>query len=94
MGPPAVRIEDYRMLHALWPLCGLARRHLLMREAADPRIEAAAIGDAEYHRDFVGHRRIRQHDRHPVVVRAHVDVVLVIHGNIDTGAGRGLLGEG
>src|SRR5438045_3039499 len=42
--------------------------------ATDPRIEPAAIGDAKDDGDLVVHRRVRQHDRHAVVVRAHVDV--------------------
>src|SRR5581483_1850608 len=75
-------------------LAALARRDLVMGQSADPRVQPPAIGDAEDHRDLVGHRRIRKHQRHAVIVRAHIDVVLVVHRNIDRRAGTALLGEG
>src|SRR5262245_11479910 len=65
-----------------------------MRQSADARIEASAIGYAEDHRDFVRHWRVRQHDRHAVVMRAHVNLVLVVHRNVDQRPRPALLGEG
>src|SRR5215831_8117581 len=66
----------------------------LMRQSADARIEASAIGYAEDHGDFVRHWRVRQHDRHAVVMRAHVNLVLVVHRNVDQRPRPALLGEG
>src|SRR5262245_31309813 len=68
--------------------------NFLVRQSADARIEASAIGYAQNHGDFVRHWRVRQHDRHSVVMRAHVNLVLVVHRNVEQRSRPALLGEG
>src|SRR3984957_20159953 len=74
-------------------LAGFARGDFFVGEAADAGIEPAAVRQTKDHGDFVGHRRIGQHQRHAVVMGADVDVVLVVHRNIDRRARAGFLGD-
>src|ERR1700745_4312926 len=66
----------------------------LMRQSADACIEASAIPYAEDHGNFVRHWSVRQHDRHTVVMRAAVNLVLMVHRNVDQRPRPALLGEG
>src|SRR3984893_13596617 len=74
-------------------LCSFARGDVFVAETADAGIEPAAVRETKDHRDLVGHRRIGQHQRHAVVMGTDVDVVLVVHRNVDGRAGAGLFGE-
>src|SRR5690349_572978 len=65
----------------------LSRQRLLVRAAADPRIQAPAGREAENYRDLVRHRRVRHHHGHAVIMRAYPDVVLMVHRDVDQRAG-------
>ena len=57
-------------------------------------VEPPAIGDAADYRDLVGQRRVGHHHAHPVVMRAHIERILVRQRDVDRFAGIGPLGEG
>src|SRR5580698_7985214 len=68
-------------------LHGLARGGLFVSESANTGVQPAAICQTKDNGDFIRHRCIRQHQRHPVIVRADVNVVLVVHRDVDRRAG-------
>src|SRR5580704_6216723 len=74
-------------------LAGFARGDFFVGKTADAGVEPAAVRKTEYDRHFVGQRRIGQHQRHAIVMGADIDVVPVVHRNIDRRARAGFLGE-
>src|SRR3954471_3998175 len=60
---------------------------------ADAVVWPAAVGVSADDRDLVRQRRIMQRECDAVVMRAHVERVLVGEWNVDRGAGRDTLGE-
>ena len=65
----------------------------LARKPADAMVRPPAVRVGADDRDLVRQRRIGQRDGDAVVVRAHVERVLVRERNVDGGARRGALGE-
>src|SRR5579872_1747836 len=74
-------------------LCRLACGDFFMSQAANAGVEPATVCQTKYHGDFVRHWCVRQYQRHAVVVRADINIVFVIHRNVDRRARSALFGE-
>src|SRR5205809_512586 len=74
-----------------WALAVLAETVLPLDvarlETAQTRVQAPARGNSEDHRDLARPRRVAQAHGHRVVVRAHVQRVLVRERHVDRGPG-------
>src|SRR6185437_2418065 len=88
---PRLKIATFIPLR---PLVALACDDFIVSQAADPGIQAPPVGNAEDDGHFVRHRCIRQHHGHAVVMRTYVNVVFVVHRDIDESAGAALLRKG
>src|SRR3984885_15039032 len=67
--------------------------NLRCRQTADTLVRPATGGIDRDDRDLVRLRRIRQHQGHAIVMRTHVQRILVRERNVDRSTGSGALGH-